>query len=64
MDKINLFPCNETEALAYLYVQKTCEPSSPEELYDAYKTAYNAIKEKKKADRKNQLWVSFDNGIC
>jgi len=55
LDKINLFPCNETEALAYLYVQKTCEPSSPEELYDAYKTAYNAIKEKKKADRKNQL---------
>ena len=42
--KLNMFPSNEYEALAMLYVQsRDLSNASPCDLWDMYKDAYNKI---------------------
>lgn len=51
--RLSMFPANECEALALLYIQKQdISGLSPEEIYDKYKNAYDEIKARKKETKK------------
>lgn len=58
--KLKVFPKDESEALAMLWLQnQDLSNATPEELLDKYQDAYNKIREHKKQKRQtaNHNWM-------